>query len=419
MGPKGKKGPLGSASLRNRSGESPSEHAQRAPKISPADTEKLINELEAQNRELREKQREIEETRKRYLDLYDFAPVGYFIFDQKGTIVDLNLMGARMLGLPRNQIIGTPFAFFVTREFMHPFNQHLKKVFSSKVKEVCEIKMSQRYEKSLVYVSVESMALNTDKSATCQSAVIDITDKKLAEKELIKTREELVERIAQLRRLSARLLETQEEERSRVAGDVHDSFASLLCVIKTELQPLLGKGEDDRLNHVFSQLDIAIRDALRIQMVLRPPALDDLGLFPALDTFCRQFQDSHPNIHVKKEFLLEKNKVPDSIEVSIYRIAQEAFENVATHSGADSVTISLAWKDSFIQFAIADNGQGFNVEDILTSGAGRGLSTMRERAVLSGGLFDIESVAGKGTTLRVSWPFALRPPTKIFNPNAI
>lgn len=404
MGPKRKAGSSGLASLR-RGAERGLSQPKSAPRISPGDPENLISEIEAQNLELREKQQEIEEARKRYLDLYDFAPIGYFVFDQKGTIIELNLTGTRLLGLPRNQLIGAPFALFLNRDFMHPFNQHLKKVFSSNVNEACELKMSQRYQKSVIYVWFESVALVTDKGSTCRSAVIDITAKKLAEKEVIKTREELVQKNAQLRRLSARLLEMQEDERSRVAGDVHDSFSSQLCAIKTELQPLLGKGEDARLNHIFSQLDIAIRDALRIQTALRSPVLDDLGLFPALDMLCRQFQDSHPNIHVKREFLLEEDKVPDSIEVPIYRIAQEAFENIATHSGADSVTISLARKDSFIQFVIKDNGRGFKVEEMLTSGTGGGLSTMRERAVLSGGLFDIESVAGKETTLRVSWPF--------------
>lgn len=103
---------------------------------------------------------------------------------------------------------------------------------------------------------------------------------------------------------------------------------------------------------------------------------------------------------------MEEGEIPDSIEVPIYRIAQEAFENIAAHSGADLVSISLTRKDSFIEFVIQDNGQGFNVEEILTRGTEGGLSTMRERALLSGGLFLIESEAGKGTTLRVSWPFA-------------
>jgi signal transduction histidine kinase len=265
--------------------------------------------------------------------------------------------------------------------------------------------MSQKYQKSVNYVSIESIASDTDKGPTCRSAAIDITERKSVEKELAEARQELVQWNAQLRQLSARLLETQEEERSRVAGDVHDSFASLLCAIKDELQPLLGKGEDDRLNQVFYQLDIAIRDAIRIQMALRPPVLDDLGLLPALDALRRKFQENHSNIHVGKKFLL-KNEVPDSIEVPIYRIAEEAFDNIAAHSGADSVTISLARKDSLIELVIQDNGHGFNVEKMLSGGTGRGLSVMRERAVLSGGLFDIESEPGKGTTLRVSWPFA-------------
>ena len=396
-----KTGSSGAASLRSRSARHPSGRLQRTPKISPRDAE-----LEAQNQELREELREIEEAKKRYLDLYDLAPMGYLVFDQKGRIVESNLTGARLLGLPRNQIIGMPLTFFLTRESMYPFHQHSKKVFSSNTQEACELEMRQRYQKSVIYVSVESLASKTDKSATCRSAVIDITERKLAEKELIETRAELVEANAQLRRLSARLLETQEEERGRIAGDVHDSFASLLCVVKNQLQPLLGKGEDDRLNKVFNQLDIAIRDAIRIQMALRPPVLDDLGLFPALNMLCREFQNSHPQIHVKKKVLLEEGKVPDSIEVPIYRIAQEALDNIVTHSGADSVKISLAGRDSFIEFAVRDNGKGFDAEEKLTSGTGAGLSTMRERAVLSGGLFDIESAAGKGTTLRVSWPFA-------------
>lgn len=407
MGAKRRTGTSGSASLRIRPEKPLSKHMRRSPKQSPTDAQTLISELETQNQELREKQREMEEARSRYLDLYDFAPIGYFLFDKKGVIADLNLTGARMLGLPRNVLIGTPFAVFMTKDFTHPFHQHLKKVFSGSTKESCELKLSPRHRSYALYVSVESVVLNMDKSGTCRSAVIDITERKLAEKELMKTRQELIERNAQLRRLSARFLETQEEERRRVAGDVHDSFLTQLYVIKSQLQFLQGKGEDDRLNQVFSQLDTAIRDAKRIQMALRPSALDDLGLFPALNMLCREFQDRYPQIHVEKDFLLGEDKVPGSIKTPIYRMAQEALQNIATHSGADSVKISVTRKDSSISFVISDNGQGFNVEEVLTGGTTRGLSTMRERAVLSGGLFNIESAAEKGTTLRASWPFTL------------
>jgi PAS domain S-box-containing protein len=153
----------GVASLRSKTEKSLSQSPKRTPKISQGDTEKLINELEAQNQELRVKQREIEEARRRYLDLYDFAPIGYFVFDHRGTIVEANLTGATLLGLPRNQIIGSPFALFVPREFVHPFYEHLKSVFSSNTGQSCELKMSQKYQESVNYVSMESIALETDK----------------------------------------------------------------------------------------------------------------------------------------------------------------------------------------------------------------------------------------------------------------
>ena len=359
-----------SASFRSKPEKPLSQHPEKTPKASPKTAENLIDELEVQNEELREKQREIEEERRRYLDLYDFAPVGYFTFDQKGIIVELNLTGTQLLGLPKNRLIGMPFAVFLTRESMGVFHQHLKKAFSSNTKESCELKMSQRYREPVTHLSVESVTLNTDRGATCQSAVIDITERKLTEQELVEARQELVETNAQLRRLFARLLKTHEDERGRVAGDVHDSFASQLCVIKNQLQPLLGKGDDDRLNQVLRQLDVAIQDARRIQMDLRPSVLDDIGLFSALTMLCREFQDDHSHIHLEKQFLLEEGEAPDSIKTPIYRIAQEALKNIAAHSRADSVNISLTRKDSFIEFVIHDNGQGFNAEEVLASGVG-------------------------------------------------
>ncbi len=395
----------GSASLRGKTQSTPSSHPQRTPEMSGKEAEKLIDELEAQNQELREKEKEFEEARTRYLDLYDFAPVGYFVLSREGKIIDLNLAGTKLFGLPRNHLIGMPFTFFLPGHSLHEFNKYLNKVFSSNKKETGEFPVIQKYQKSVAYVSIESVALNTDKGATCRSAVIDITERKSAEQELIKARQESIERNAQLQRLSSRLFDVHEEEKIQVACDVHDSFASMLCVMKNQLQTFLGKGEDDKLNQILHELDSAIQDALRIQKILRPPVLDDLGLFPALNMLCREFQDSHPRIHVEKKFLLEEGRVPDSIVVPIYRIAQQTLENVALHSSADWVSFSLVLKDSFIEFAIRDNGQGFNVEETLASGMGKGLSMMKERAVVSGGLFSIESEPGKGTTLRVAWPF--------------
>lgn len=393
-----------SATRSSRSEKPLSRESPRTPRRLPEETERLIDELTAQNEKLKVRQREIEAERMRYLDLYDFAPIGYFILNRKGTIIDLNLTGARLLGLPKNQAIDLPFAFFLPRDYLHAFNQHLRKVFSTGAGARCELRLSRKYQKSVDYVSVESVALNRDGDATCWSAVFDVTEKKSAEKEILEARQELIQKNVQLRHLSSRLLEVQEEERTRVAVDVHDSFASQLCAIREELRPLLGKGEDDRLNQVFTHLNTAIRDAGRIQYSLRPPALDDLGLISALNMLCRNFQNRHPYVRVEKELLPAEENVPHSIETPIYRIAEEALENIATHSHADLLVVSIIRRDSLIEFSIRDNGQGFNVEEILSSGAGKGLLMMRERAMLSGGTFEIESTIGKGTTLRASWP---------------
>ena len=401
--------------LRSKAEKILSKRPKRTSRISERDTQKLIHELEVhqielemQNDELRSKQIEIEEVRDRYLDLYDFAPVGYFTFDQRGKIVEVNLTGASLLGLPRSRLIGRPFTLFMEDDFINSFHTHLKKVFSSELVQTGELRIKQSGKKSLAYVSLQSKAIRRAEEMRCRSAVIDITERKLAEEELLKAREELARTNDRLRDLSDRLLIAQEEERRRIAHEVHDSFTSSLSAIKYRLQDIPGELKDRYdLEGVSNQLELAIRDARRIQTSLHPSALDDLGIAPALNWFCREFQKTYPLINIDKQFRIGEDKIPDSIKIAIFRITQEALNNTARHSKANCVSLSLAKKDGFIDLVIRDNGQGFDVETMLSSGSPQrafGLSSMKARAALSGGSFDIESASGKGTTIRVSWP---------------
>jgi len=379
------------------------------------DTRKLIHELQAhqielemQNDELRKKQEEIEEIRKRYVDLYDFAPVGYFTFDRTGKIVEVNLTGASLLGLPRSRLIGRPFTFFVENGFISLFHTHLAEVFSSELDQTSELKIRQSDTKSLIYVSLRSMAERNDEEMKCRSAVMDITDRKLAEEKTREVYEALAKANEQLHCLSNRLLTVQEEERKRISLEVHDGFASSLSAIKYKLQdiPLELRKQYD-LEELSSQLEAAIGEARRIQAFLRPPALDDLGIGPALNWLCREFQKNYPDINIEKRFQLGEDKIPDSITIAIYRITQEALDNTASHSKANRVSLSLTKKNGFIDLVILDNGQGFDVETTLYGGGpqrGFGLSSMKERAALSGGSLHIQSASTKGTTIRASWP---------------
>jgi PAS domain S-box-containing protein len=401
--------------LRRKAEEILSKRRKTTSKEPAGDIRKLVHELEVhqielemQNDELRNKQIEITEARDRYLDLYDFAPIGYFTFDKTGTIVEVNLTGANLIGLPRARLISRPFTLFVEDEFINSFFAHLKKVFSSEVGQTTELKMKSRGKKPLVYVSLRSLAVQGREGLRCRSTAMDITERKLAEEELFKAREELVRANDRLRHLSDHLLKVQEEERKRISLEVHDSFASSLSAIRQRLQDIpLGLKRQYHLEEVSNQLEVAIEEAKRIQASLRPSVLDDLGIGPALNWFLREFRKSYPFISVEKTFQFGEAEIPDPIKIAIFRITQEALNNIGKHSKADYVTLSLSRTNHAIDLVIRDNGQGFDVDRTLSvenSRRGLGLSSMKERAALSGGSFRIESASGRGASIHVLWP---------------
>ena len=142
-------------------------------------------------------------------------------------------------------------------------------------------------------------------------------------------------------------------------------------------------------------------------MDLRPSMLDDLGLLPTLSWFCRRFQAVYSGIRVEQGIDIQEHEVPNALKIVIYRVTQEAMNNIAKHSKADRVHLSLQKIDYRIELMLQDNGRGFDPEEAVSlesTKRGLGLTSMRERIELSGGFFDIESIEGKGTMIRASWP---------------
>ncbi|MEW6444092.1 MAG: PAS domain S-box protein [bacterium] len=211
-----------------------------------------------------------------------------------------------------------------------------------------------------------------------------------------------------LRDLSARLLTAQEEERRRMALEVHDGLSSTLSATKYRIERILAEGGNrSDLQEVASQLSRTIEDSRRLQMALRPSVLDDLGILAALSWLARETVKAYPHIRVERQFELEEEDVPESLKTVIFRVSQEAVNNIAKHSTANAVSLCLQNVDSRIELAVQDNGRGFDVEE--ASGRtkkGLGLLSMRERTELSGGFFHIASAAGKGTTIRAFWPLS-------------
>jgi PAS domain S-box-containing protein len=234
----------------------------------------------------------------------------------------------------------------------------------------------------------------------------DVTERKLAQEALQQSEE-------QLRYLSSQLLSAEENERKRIARELHDGIGQYLTAVKFRVENILQQMDRVKAKRIAGPLETiipliqqSIEESRRIQMDLRPSILDDLGIQATLSWFCREFQTTYSRISIEKLIEINEDEVPDSLKTVIYRISQEALNNVAKHSKADLVRLSLGKSDGKIELAIRDNGQGFDLNQIRPrkgSERGLGLTSMRERTELSGGSFEIESTVGEGTIIRASW----------------
>jgi signal transduction histidine kinase len=141
-------------------------------------------------------------------------------------------------------------------------------------------------------------------------------------------------------------------------------------------------------------------------MDLRPSILDDLGLMQTIGWLCRQFQSIYSAIDVECVIGVQEGDVPEPLKIVVFRIMQEALNNIAKYSKADRVALSLRKRDNILELVIRDNGVGFDLEAACRGrigNGGMGLTSMRERAEFSGGVFRIDSAVGRGTLIRVSW----------------
>jgi signal transduction histidine kinase len=224
-----------------------------------------------------------------------------------------------------------------------------------------------------------------------------------SEEELGKTRE-------QLRDVSFKLLQAEETERKRIAQEIHDGVGQHWVIVKHRVETILkqlGKEIAAPLEDILPIIQLGIEETRRIQMNLRPALLDDLGILATLSWFCREFQKANPAIHIETKTNIQENDVANPVKTVIYRVMQEALNNISKHSKANLVNLTLEKEEDKIKFTIQDHGQGFDLNaaySLKSSEKGLGLAGMKERTYLSGGSMSIESTQGAGTTIRASWP---------------
>ncbi len=234
--------------------------------------------------------------------------------------------------------------------------------------------------------------------------VLDITEKKRYEAELLRYQQELSG-------LYEKQITALEHERKRISQELHDGIGQYLSTIKISMENLLAgsAGEMDRssmevqLQTNFTLLKEAIVDISKISMDLRPSILDDLGIIATINWFLREFGRVYTGIRVDKRITVGDGEIPQNTRIVIFRVLQEAMNNIARHSHADRVTVGMARRNGTLEFTVRDNGVGFDLESVRDGKCGLGIAGMRERAAFSGGRFSVKSAGGKGTTVRVAW----------------
>ena len=244
--------------------------------------------------------------------------------------------------------------------------------------------------------------------------VNDITERLRTQQTLERLNRELELSHERLRALSRRLFEVQEDERRRLARDLHDDVGQALTALKIQLESLARPGElagRARFEECIDTVQHTLERVRQLSLSLRPPQLDDLGLAAALRSHLdRQARVAGLRAHFEADDTLPE-LAPDT-ETACFRVAQEAINNVLRHARARNLWVRLSTGSGRLAISVRDDGHGFDLDEVRERSAGAGslgLLGMEERMALAGGAFELRSAPGQGTQLVATFPLATAP----------
>jgi len=312
-----------------------------------------------------------------------------FIVSEDNLVNSWNAGAEKVFGFPEKDIIGKSGAILFTPE------DRAKGVPEKEIKTAAthgradDERWHIRQDNSRFYASGVMMPLKNNKGFV--KIARDMTDKILVENAL------------RDKEILKRMVGAQEEERKRIARDLHDQLGQQLVALKLKLE---AAGKLCEQEEVCGQIDQArlltkhINDSVDfLAWELRPAALDDLGLPAALEVYIKEWSRLSGIVTEFYTAGMKKVQFAPDTETNLYRITQEALNNALKHARPTQVNVMLERRDTAVILIIEDDGVGFDVESIFNSSQGLGLTGMRERIALIGGSLDIESAPGQGTTI--------------------
>jgi two-component system CheB/CheR fusion protein len=334
------------------------------------------------------------EALERQAALLDLAHETVMVRTLKGEILFWNRGAEEMYGWNKEHALGTTTHQLLSTQFPIPF---------SEIEE--ELKRNGRWEGELVHAT----KMGATRIVNSRWALLEQNDAEPVILEINRDISDQKQSEETLRRLSAYLMTLQDEERRRIARELHDSTGQKLAAAKLQLDTIVKSGNlkshEKALRETVEWIDECFQEVRTLSQLLHPPLLDEAGLISATRWVVDGFS-SRSNIQVELEVAGEIGRLPQPIELALFRVIQEALSNIHRHSGAKKVQIKLARADGGVSLEIRDNGKGIPPELLSGSDHGRqvvgvGILGMRERLSQLGGTLEIES-SKNGTTVKVA-----------------
>jgi len=352
--------------------------------------EQTILKLEAVRRELQRISR-------RFQEIFEKAHDAIWIQDLDGRIISANAACSQLTGYAQEAMIGMQIDRLFPRKALGRAQEVMKMLLEHR-------DFKQPYEQQIIKrdgsptdIMITSSALGEEKSTAFLHIARDIS----AERTLQRS----------LRLYSEQIGRAHEEERKRLARELHDDTIQTLVVLSRQLDSVISRQRKARaktvgsLEDVREEIDESLVRIRRFIQYLRPPILEYLGLVPALRELVEQMRQE-AGIRISMESAQDQYSLNAEQQLLLYRIVQEALRNVWKHSCADRCTVRLDKEESLIQISIEDNGIGFPARDTtdLVSSGKLGLMGMQERAHLLGGTLEFHSSQGRGTAVILTLP---------------
>ena len=338
--------------------------------------------------------------------IVDSAMDAIITVDAAQRIVLFNRAAERVFRCRREEAIGSPLDHFIPQRFRGAHRGHVEQfgttgVTSRRMGDVTTL-WALRSDGSEFPIEASISQAGSPAARFYTVILRDITLRKQAEDALKRQQQEL-------REISAQVLEAREEEKTRIARELHDELGQLLTAVKMDLTALHERlGADPalaaKLREVSDMVDQTVAATRRISADLRPLMLDDLGLADAAAWLVEEFgkrSSVHCTVQMPAEGALDD--VPKAVGTAVYRALQESLTNIARHSGAKNAWVQLAAVDGEIRFEVEDDGRGIARED-LAKARSLGLKGMRERLAYLGGSIEITAAPRGGTRLRGRLP---------------